>query len=108
VKEAFSRSRAQGTINRGTTDSERLRDLRRALAAFMSRTFATSTEGGRPLYTPAALALANALKLTLAPEIGLELREDAQHVKECLAGRVAGVDRLLCSFKARVMATNRS
>jgi hypothetical protein len=35
--------------------------------------------------------------LPLAPEVGLELGEHAQHVEEALAGSRAGVDRLLGS-----------
>ena len=41
------------------------------------------------------LGLGDTLKLALAPQVGLELGEDAQHVEEALAGGRAGVDRLL-------------
>jgi hypothetical protein len=36
----------------------------------------------------------NALKLTLAPKVGLELGEDAEHIEEAPARGRAGVDRL--------------
>jgi hypothetical protein len=40
-------------------------------------------------------------QLPLAPQVGFELREDAQHVQEALAGGGAGVDRLLRGLQDR-------
>jgi hypothetical protein len=40
------------------------------------------------------LCLGDAFELTLATQIGFELREHAEHVQEALAGSGAGIDRL--------------
>jgi hypothetical protein len=50
---------------------------------------------GPPLVDPGRLGLRDALKLPFAPQVGLELGEHPEHVEEALAGRGAGVDRLL-------------
>ena len=51
----------------------------------------TSTLGLRPLYTPRSFAL----ELVLTAQVGLEFREDPEHVEKGLARGSAGVDRLL-------------
>jgi hypothetical protein len=51
-----------------------------------------------------ALLLGDALGLAFAAKISLELGEDAKHVEEGLAGRVARIDRLLGGFESDAAA----
>jgi hypothetical protein len=62
--------------------------------AFNSR--AREASIGRPPFVDASSrGLGDPLQLALPAKVHLELREHAQHVQEALAGRRAGVDRLL-------------
>jgi len=63
--------------------------------AFNSRTWAASIEAGATLVDAGRLGLGDPLELALAAQVRLEFGEDAEHVQEALAGRGAGVDRLL-------------
>jgi hypothetical protein len=47
------------------------------------------------------LGFGDTLRLTLAPQVGFEFREHAEHVEKALAGRRAGVDRLLGGLQRR-------
>lgn len=63
-----------------------------------------SIVGTLPLIAAFALLLGDAFGLALAAKIGFELGEDAKHIEERLAGRVARVDRLLGGFESNAAA----
>src|SRR3954463_15176604 len=90
----------QSPINGSATDPQLARDLGGAQALRMQSTDALVID--RPLAAlvgASGLGCRDAFKLPLAPEIGLELGEHTEHVEEGLAGRGAGVDRLLGGFQ---------
>src|SRR3954470_5951819 len=74
----------------------------RALAIFdgpMPFALSCCTDGinrcGTALVDTGSLGLGDAFHLSLFAQVGLELREHPEHIEEALAGRAAGIDRLL-------------
>ena len=99
----FSLSRSQHPINRRAANVQPLRDLSGA-EPFGLEFFHRYLINGRlpALVHPLGLGLGDTFKLTLAPQVGFELGENAKHIEEALPGSRAGVDRLLrCSQTSR-------
>src|SRR4051794_19098223 len=93
----------QRPIDRSATDLERLRDGRRSHAfgfelLDLGRIDARLTS---PVDAP-HLSTGDAFQLPLLPQIGLELREYAEHVEEAFACGCAGVDWLLSRLERRI------
>jgi len=69
---------------------------------------AAAMDAGHPLVDARLLRLGDALELPLLPEVGRELGKDTQHIEEALAGRGAGVDRLLGRLQSGALGLNRT
>lgn len=87
----------QRAVHRGTADAKAPRDLRRAQLLLDAQALDLGGTDRRfaTMAGAAHLGGGNPLKLALAPEVGFEFREHAQHVQERLARRAAAVDGLL-------------
>jgi hypothetical protein len=99
----------QRTINRRPPDIEGLGNIGwpHALSHYLAHPVGVD-RSGPPLVDTGGLGLGDALELPLTTEIGLELREHAEHVQEAFAGGRAGVDRLLRCSEARTLRFERA
>src|SRR6185295_4575313 len=88
---------AEQTVDARPADGEPACDRRRAelLLAAQPQDFAGVDRWLAALVNAAGLGSADAFKLSLAAQVGLKFGEHAEHVEERLAGRGAGVNRLL-------------
>jgi hypothetical protein len=94
--------RSQHPINRRTANVQSLRDLSGAepLGPELPHLCLINGRLPAPVRTR-RLGLGDSFELTLAPQVGFELGEHAEHVEKALAGRRAGVDRLLGGLQRR-------
>jgi len=85
---------------------ETLGDLGRAQALSLERSDLGGVDGRRAALVDAPeLRGANSLHLTLAAQVRLELRKDAEHVEEGLPGGARRVDGLLGRLERRALAS---
>lgn len=82
-------------VDARSSDPELPSDRRGALPLPYQRPHGFRIDRARPLVDASRLGLGDPLGLALAPEVGLELGEDPEHVEEGLAGGGRRVDRLL-------------
>jgi hypothetical protein len=62
---------------------------------------AASIETGAPLVDASSHGSCDAFQLSLLAQVGLELREHAEHIEEAFAGGGAGIDGLRCRPQRR-------
>jgi hypothetical protein len=80
---------AKHPIDRRPTDLETLGDVRCTEALISEDTHLLWVDAGLTALVDArCLGLADTLHLTLAPKVGLELREDPEHVEEAFPAAV--------------------